>query len=66
MGKRDYYEILQVSRQSDEEEIKKSTGSLRSNTIPTGTLTIRRPRRNSRKLAEAYEVLHESSKKAPL
>jgi len=63
MGKRDYYEILGVSRQSGEEEIKKSYRQLALKFHPDRNPGDKQAEEKFKEAAEAYEVLHDSKKK---
>ena len=49
MGKRDYYDILGVPRQSAKKRSRNLTGSSRSNSILTVIRGIKKPRKSSRK-----------------
>ncbi|SPF33775.1 Chaperone protein DnaJ [Syntrophobacter sp. SbD1] len=63
MGKRDYYEILGVSRQSAEDEIKKSYRQLALKFHPDRNPGDKQAEENFKEAAEAYEVLHDPQKK---
>lgn len=49
-NKRDYYEVLGVSKDADEDTLKKHTENLPRNTILTQILVTRRQRQSLRKL----------------
>jgi molecular chaperone DnaJ len=63
MGKTDYYEILGVSRQSGEEEIKKSYRQLALKYHPDRNPGDKQAEEKFKEAAEAYEVLHDPQKK---
>lgn len=63
MGKRDYYEILGVTRQSGEEEIKKAYRQLALKFHPDRNPGDKEAEEKFKEAAEAYEVLHDPQKK---
>ena len=63
MGKRDYYEILGVSRQAGEEEIKKSYRQLALKYHPDRNPGDKNAEEMFKEAAEAYEVLHDPQKR---
>ena len=63
MGKRDYYEILGVPRQSGEEEIKKSYRQLALKFHPDRNPGNKEAEEKFKEAAEAYEVLHDPQKR---
>ena len=63
MGKRDYYEVLGVSRQSGEDEIKKSYRQLALKFHPDRNPGDKAAEEKFKEAAEAYEVLHDQQKK---
>ncbi|MGD0397380.1 MAG: molecular chaperone DnaJ [Syntrophobacteraceae bacterium] len=63
MGKTDYYEILGVSRQSSEEQIKKSYRQLALKFHPDRNPGDKQAEEKFKEAAEAYEVLHDPQKK---
>jgi molecular chaperone DnaJ len=63
MGKTNYYEILGVSRQSGEEEIKKSYRQLALKYHPDRNPGDKQAEEKFKEAAEAYEVLHDPQKK---
>ncbi len=63
MGKIDYYEILGVSRQSSEDEIKKSYRQLALKYHPDRNPGDKQAEEKFKEAAEAYEVLHDPQKK---
>ncbi len=63
MGKIDYYEILRVSRQAGEEEIKKSYRQLALKFHPDRNPGDKQAEEKFKEAAEAYEVLHDPQKK---
>jgi molecular chaperone DnaJ len=63
MGKRDYYEILGVSRQAGEEEIKKSYRQLALKYHPDRNPGNKEAEETFKEAAEAYEVLHDHQKR---
>ena len=63
MRKRDYYEILGVSRSADAEEIKKSYRKLALQYHPDRNPGDKGAEERFKEAAEAYEVLHDSQKR---
>ncbi|MGQ4808386.1 Chaperone protein DnaJ [Candidatus Entotheonellaceae bacterium PAL068K] len=63
MAKRDYYEILGVSRNAPEEEIKKSYRKLALQYHPDRNPNDSSAEEKFKEAAEAYEVLHDSEKR---
>lgn len=63
MGKRDYYEILGVTRQASEEEIKKAYRKLALKYHPDRNPGDKDSEELFKEAAEAYEVLHDAQKK---
>jgi molecular chaperone DnaJ len=63
MDKRDYYEILGVSRQAGEEEIKKSYRKLALKFHPDRNPGDKEAEENFKEAAEAYEVLRDPQKR---
>lgn len=63
MGKRDYYEILGISRQADEEEIKKSYRQLALKYHPDRNPGNKEAEEAFKEAAEAYEVLRDPQKR---
>ena len=63
MGKRDYYEILGVSRHADQEEIKSAYRRLALKYHPDRNPENREAEEKFKEAAEAYEVLRDSRKK---
>lgn len=63
MEKRDYYEVLGVSRNSSEEEIKKSYRKLALKYHPDRNPGDKEAEEKFKEAAEAYEVLHDPEKR---
>ena len=63
MGKQDYYEVLGVSRQAEEEEIKKAYRKLALKYHPDRNPGKKEAEENFKEAAEAYEVLHDPQKR---
>ncbi len=63
MGKRDYYEILGVSRQAGDDEIKKSYRQLALKFHPDRNPGNKGAEEKFKEAAEAYEVLHDAQKR---
>lgn len=63
MGKRDYYEVLGVSRQADDEEIKKAYRQLALKHHPDRNPGNKEAEEYFKEAAEAYEVLHDPQKR---
>lgn len=63
MGKRDYYDVLGVGRQSSEEEIKKAYRKLALKYHPDRNPGDKDAEEQFKEAAEAYEVLHDPQKK---
>lgn len=61
--KRDYYEILGVSRQADEEEIKKAYRKMALKYHPDRNPGDKEAEERFKEAAEAYEVLHDPEKR---
>jgi molecular chaperone DnaJ len=64
MSKRDYYDVLGVSRGSDAEEIKKAYRKMAIKYHPDKNPGDKQAEENFKEAAEAYEVLSNSEKKA--
>jgi len=63
MVKRDYYEVLGVSRQADEDEIKKAYRQLALKFHPDRNPGNKEAEEHFKEAAEAYEVLHDPQKR---
>ena len=63
MGKRDYYEVLGVSRQADDEEIKKAYRKLALQYHPDRNPGNAEAEECFKEAAEAYEVLRDPQKR---
>ncbi len=63
MGKRDYYEVLGVSRQSGEDAIKKAYRKLALKYHPDRNPGNKEAEEHFKEAAEAYEVLHDQQKR---
>jgi len=61
--KRDYYEVLGVSRQSSEEEIKKAYRKMALQYHPDRNPGDKEAEERFKEAAEAYEVLHDAQKR---
>src|SRR6266700_2203969 len=64
MAKRDYYDILGVKRDADEEEIKKAYRKLAVKFHPDKNPGDKTAEESFKELGEAYEVLNDSQKRA--
>jgi molecular chaperone DnaJ len=64
MGKRDYYEVLGVSREATKEEIKKAYRKQAIKFHPDKNPGDKKSEENFKEAAEAYEVLSNAEKKA--
>src|SRR5436309_3369473 len=64
MAKRDYYDILGVKRDADEEEIKKAYRKLAVKFHPDKNPGDKAAEESFKELGEAYEVLNDSQKRA--
>lgn len=62
--KRDYYEVLGVARNADEEEIKKAYRQAALKHHPDRNKGDKEAERKFKEAAEAYEVLHDAEKRA--
>ena len=62
--KRDYYEVLEVTKTATVEEIKKPTARKRFNITPTRIRVTRRQKKSSKEAAEAYDVLSNPDKRS--
>ena len=63
MAKRDYYEVLGVTRQSGEEEIKKAYRKQALKHHPDRNPGNKEAEESFKEAAEAYEVLHDPQKR---
>lgn len=63
MGKRDYYEVLGVSRQADGEELKKAYRKLALKCHPDRNPGDKEAEEQFKECAEAYEVLRDAQKR---
>lgn len=63
MGKRDYYDILGVSRESGDDEIKKAYRKMALRYHPDRNPGNKEAEENFKEAAEAYEVLRDSQKR---
>lgn len=63
MGKRDYYEVLGIARQSEDDEIKKAYRKLALKYHPDRNPGNREAEERFKEAAEAYEVLHDAQKR---
>ena len=64
MGKRDYYEVLGVSKEATKEEIKKAYRKQALKFHPDKNPGDKKSEENFKEAAEAYEVLSNGEKKA--
>ena len=64
MGKRDYYEVLGVSKEATKEEIKKAYRKQALKYHPDKNPGDKKSEENFKEAAEAYEVLSNDEKKA--
>jgi molecular chaperone DnaJ len=64
MDKRDYYEVLEISRTATEEEIKKSYRKLALKYHPDRNPDDATAEEKFKEAAEAYEVLHDPEKRS--
>ena len=64
MEKRDYYEVLGVSRESSDEELKKAYRKLAMKHHPDRTQGDKESEEKFKELSEAYAVLSDSQKRA--
>ena len=64
MSKRDFYEVLGVSRDAGDEEIKKAYRKLAVKFHPTKTRATNRPREKLKEIGAAYEALSHPQKRA--
>src|ERR1700758_1838574 len=61
--KRDYYEVLGVSREADDEEIKRAYRKLAMQYHPDRNVGDAEAEQRFKEAAEAYEVLHDPEKR---
>jgi molecular chaperone DnaJ len=64
MAKRDYYEVLGVSKQADEKELKKAYRKLAIKYHPDKNPDDKKAEENFKEAAEAYEILSDADKRA--
>ena len=64
MAKRDYYEVLGVSRDADEKEIKRAYRKLAMKYHPDRNPDDKDAEKKFKEASEAYEILADSSKRA--
>src|SRR5580704_994728 len=62
-GKRDYYEVLGVRREADEEDIKRAYRKLAMQYHPDRNVGDAEAEEKFKEAAEAYEVLHDREKR---
>src|SRR5205807_3013675 len=63
VGKRDYYEVLGVSKNGDSEEIKRAYRKLAMQYHPDRNVGDKEAEERFKEAAEAYDVLHDSEKR---
>lgn len=64
MAKRDYYEVLGISRDADENEIKKAYRKLAMKHHPDRNAGDTKAEEKFKEAKEAYEILSDASKRA--
>lgn len=63
MGKRDYYDVLGISRNADEKEIKRAYRKLAKKYHPDSNPGDKQAEKNFKEVTEAYNVLSDAEKK---
>ena len=63
MAKRDYYDVLEISRNADEKEIKRAYRKLAKKYHPDTNPGDKQAEQKFKEVTEAYNVLSDSEKK---